>query len=136
MPLFFSLSNTSLKNSVALGIKSEGNDAVRTHLSALIVVFCSMTDAQTTASARKLWESAASQMLLAIIHPFGTAKLIKLPYIFDRIEYLLTKERNMDMQLCPASRPVSAPDSLSSCDPADFARGISNVVGRVQLHSR
>ena len=73
---------------MALGIESEGNGALKHHPSTLILVFCGVMNTQKIALSRKLWESAASQMLYAIIHPSGTAKLTELEYVFDRIQYL------------------------------------------------
>ena len=82
---------------MALGIESEGDGTLRHRPSTLIVVFCAVTDAQKTPSVRKLWESAASQILSAIIQPSGAAKTTKLEYVFDHIDYLLDKEKDVDM---------------------------------------
>lgn len=106
--------------------KSE-SETLKNRPSTLIVVFNDVKEGREMASAKKLWESAASQMLSTIIQPAGT-KATKLEDVFDRIEYLPSTEKNVDMQLCPAGGRVSAPGSPSSREPAEVASSVSDVV--------
>ena len=106
--------------------KSE-SETLKNRPSTLIVVFNDVKEGREMASAKKLWESAASQMLSTIIQPAGT-KATKLEDVFDRIEYLPSTEKDVDMQLCPAGGRVSAPGSPSSREPAEVASSVSDVV--------
>ena len=97
--------------------------------STLIVVFNGMKNKSEMALAQKQWESAASQMLANIIQPRGVVtKATKLEDVFDRIEYLSSSEKDVDMHLCPAGGLVSAPGSPSSRGPAEVASSVSEVV--------
>lgn len=96
--------------------------------STLIVVFNGVTDEREMAAAKKTWESAASQMLSAIIQPRGATKATKLDDVFDRIEYLSATDKDVDMHLCPAGGRVSSPGSPSSREPYEVASSVSDVV--------
>jgi hypothetical protein len=96
--------------------------------STLIVVFNGLKNKSEMASAQKQWESAASQMLASIIQPRAGSKATKLEDVFDRIEYLSSSEKDVDMHLCPAGGRVSAPGSPSSREPAEVASSVSEVV--------
>lgn len=113
---------------MALDIEEESEGAVRHRPSTLIVVFNGVTDEREMASARKVWEGAASQMLRAIIQPPGHKEATRLEDVFDRIEYLSAAERDVDMHLCPAGGRVSAPGSPASRDPVEVSRSVSEVV--------
>ena len=111
----------------ALAEQSE-SETLKNRPSTLIVVFNGVETKSEMAAATKLWESAASQMLSAIIQPRGISKATKLEDVFDRIEYLSSTEKDVDMHLCPAGGRVSAPGSPSSVHPSDVASSVSDVV--------
>lgn len=109
-------------------MSEEGEDGIVQRPSTLIVVFNGAKNASEMAAAKKQWESAASQMLSAIIQPRSGSKATKLEDVFDRIEYLSSSEKDVDMHLCPAGGRVSSPKSPSSREPAEVASGVSNVI--------
>lgn len=96
--------------------------------STLIVVFSGTSTPKEVDAARKLWEQSAAKMLRSIIQPPQSARATKLEDIFDRIEYLNDKEKDVDMQLCPAGGMVGAPESPSSLEPAEVAEGVRDVI--------
>ena len=110
----------------AMAEKSE-SETLKNRPSTLIVVFNGV-EGRELAAAKKTWEGHASQMLSSIIQPSGSTKAIKLEDVFDRIEYLSSSEKNVDMKLCPAGGRVSAPGSPSSREPAEVASSVSDVV--------
>lgn len=106
----------------------EGSISTIHRPSTLIVVFNGVKGDREMAAAQKQWESAASSMLRSIIQPTGATKATKLEDVFDRIEYLDSSEKDVDMHLCPAGGRVSSPKSPSSREPAEVASGVSDVV--------
>jgi len=96
--------------------------------STLIVAFSGTSTPQEVAAARNSWEQSAAKMLKSIIQPTQSARATKLEDVFDRIEYLSDKEKNVDMQLCPAGGAVGAPDSPSSLEPSEVADGVRSVI--------
>lgn len=108
--------------------ESSNGESIQHRPSTLIVVFNGVKKSEM-AAAQKTWESAASQMLRAIIQPTtGTSEATKLEDVFDRIEYLSADEKDVDMQLCPAGGRVSAPGSPSSREVAEVASAVVDVV--------
>mmetsp|Transcript_39686 Transcript_39686/g.95455 ORF Transcript_39686/g.95455 Transcript_39686/m.95455 type:complete len:575 (+) Transcript_39686:118-1842(+) len=106
------------------------SETLKNRPSTLVVVFNGVAagNGKEMAAARKSWEGAASQMLSAIIQPASASKATKLEDVFDRIEYLSSAEKNVDMHLCPAGGRVSAPGSPSSREPSEVASSVSDVV--------
>ena len=99
--------------------------SLRNRPSTLIVVFSGAQTAADIARARSSFESAAAKMLHAIIQ--SAPRATKLQDVFDRIEYLSSDEKDVDMQLCPAGGKVG-PKSPSAREPAEVAGSVADVV--------
>ena len=112
----------------AAATAEEGGKVALSRPSTLIVVFSGTSTKAEVATARKSWEQSAAKMLQSIIQPSQKAKATKLEDIFDRIEYLSDKEKDVDMHLCPAGGMVGTPESPSSLEPSEVAGGVRDVI--------
>ncbi|KAL7461005.1 hypothetical protein ACHAXS_001442 [Conticribra weissflogii] len=111
-----------------------GDEACGTSLahrpSTLIVVFTGAKTAKEIEASRRLFESAAAKMLQSIIQPVAPAsrRAAALADVFDRIEYVSSSEKDVDMQLCPAGGKVGRKNSPSAREPSEVAGSVRTVV--------
>mmetsp|Transcript_21170 Transcript_21170/g.43050 ORF Transcript_21170/g.43050 Transcript_21170/m.43050 type:complete len:581 (-) Transcript_21170:317-2059(-) len=107
-----------------------GGTTLKHRPSTLIVVFTGAASAAEIESSRRLFEASAAKMLRSIIQPVAATshRATKLSDVFDRIEYVSSNEKDVDMQLCPAGGKVGRKNSPSAREPAEVAGSVRTVV--------